>query len=229
MVPVLVNSCAAFSDTWGPFGALWRKFWPDCPYDLVLVTDFLERPAPDFDAVVELKQDYQWCGNLNNAIEKLGNPEIVMLTQDDFWVTKEVDGEKVQRAHEFMNYDPTKNGLVGCCRIVSNPPATEKLSFDSEWGEHPKGTMYRTSAGPAFWRTDYLKKLLARTRTVMEFYLHSPADEFPEKVLSMWPGQEAMTFTDSAVVRGKWDANIVEWARSLGIEVDTSKRGFYEG
>ena len=36
---VLVASCDKYADLLGPFSALWRKFWPDCPFEVVLVTE----------------------------------------------------------------------------------------------------------------------------------------------------------------------------------------------
>ena len=35
----LVVSCDAYADVVPAFIALWRKFWPDCPFETVLLTE----------------------------------------------------------------------------------------------------------------------------------------------------------------------------------------------
>ena len=36
---VLGASCDKYADILVPFSVLWRKFWPDCPFETVLVTE----------------------------------------------------------------------------------------------------------------------------------------------------------------------------------------------
>ena len=36
---VLVTSCDKYRDIDGPFIKLWRKFWPYCPFEVVLLTE----------------------------------------------------------------------------------------------------------------------------------------------------------------------------------------------
>ena len=39
---ILILSCDKYSDAWDPFFALFRKFWPDCPYKVYLATNELK-------------------------------------------------------------------------------------------------------------------------------------------------------------------------------------------
>ncbi len=45
-VTVLINSCDAYSDLWEPFFKLFSIYWPDCPYEIVLNTEY--KRCPDF-------------------------------------------------------------------------------------------------------------------------------------------------------------------------------------
>ena len=38
-ITVLVNSCDSYSDAWYPFFTLWKKYWPDCKYPIILNTE----------------------------------------------------------------------------------------------------------------------------------------------------------------------------------------------
>lgn len=42
---VLVASCDKYADLLHPFSILWKKYWPDCPFETVLVTE--SQPADD--------------------------------------------------------------------------------------------------------------------------------------------------------------------------------------
>jgi len=37
---VLIASCDAYSDAWAPFFALMKKYWPDCPYPIYLISNY---------------------------------------------------------------------------------------------------------------------------------------------------------------------------------------------
>ena len=60
---VLVASCDKYADLLGPFSTRWRKFWPDCPFEVVLVTENEPENAKElcFDRVVACGAGGNWC------------------------------------------------------------------------------------------------------------------------------------------------------------------------
>ena len=56
---ILVCSCDKYADLLDPFAVLWQKYWPDCPFETVLVT--------------ETKPDQELCFNRVVACGKGGN------------------------------------------------------------------------------------------------------------------------------------------------------------
>ncbi len=38
---ILVCSCDKYADVWEPFFKLFFKFWPDCPYPIYLLSNYL--------------------------------------------------------------------------------------------------------------------------------------------------------------------------------------------
>ena len=36
---ILVSSCDAYEDVWNPFFALFKKYWPNCKYNIYLNTE----------------------------------------------------------------------------------------------------------------------------------------------------------------------------------------------
>ena len=58
---VVVGSCDKYADLLGPFIALFRKFWPDCPFEVVLVTEH-DPHIEGFDRTIACGGGMNWGG-----------------------------------------------------------------------------------------------------------------------------------------------------------------------
>lgn len=96
---ILVCSCDDYMDCWPPFFHLLKKYWPDCPYDIVLNT---ESEVFTIDGLhVVCHQFYNKGENvpygerLLRHLNAIDTPYIFIL-MDDFFLRKEVDTAKIQ-------------------------------------------------------------------------------------------------------------------------------------
>lgn len=48
---IVVSTCDAYRDLWPAFFALFKRYWPDCPYKIVLNTETLDFQWPGFLAL----------------------------------------------------------------------------------------------------------------------------------------------------------------------------------
>ena len=64
---VLVCSCDKYADVVGPFAALYRKYWPDCPFETVLVTE-TDLGQSGFDRTIACGEGLNWCEMLVMAL-----------------------------------------------------------------------------------------------------------------------------------------------------------------
>ena len=53
---ILVNSTDRYSDTWQPFFTLLGRYWPECPYPIVLNTETLDFEHPG----LEIHASHTW-------------------------------------------------------------------------------------------------------------------------------------------------------------------------
>ena len=65
---VLVLTCKKFEPVWDPFFILFRKYWPDCPYELIMGTD-----VGSYSSVktISLGTDFGWSNNCIQIISTL--------------------------------------------------------------------------------------------------------------------------------------------------------------
>lgn len=220
---IVVPSCAAYSDAWGPFVALFRKYWPDCPYPVTLITDCADQ-SWDLGNVIALGSDSGWCANFLKGLEQI-KAERILLLQEDFWFNSAPDAPFIERALEMMKSDQK----VACFRLYPCPGPEVEVA--PRVGLIRPSASYRVSCQAAIWRDDELRWLLSKNNTPREFEIdgsqQSAAERSDRRYLSVmepdankWPLQYYCT----SIVRGEWDPNALEFCQRVGVPVDTSRR-----
>lgn len=204
---------------------LFRKFWPDCPYRLCLITDRLSASWSG-DAAVEVGSDLGWGANLMVGMAKLGYPRHVLLMQEDFFLSAPVKTDEIKRALSIM----LESGNNACFRLYPCPGPDVPL--DRGYGLIGHNAAYRVSCQAAIWHRPELEVLAHDARTAAEFelvgtprstkrcgclrYFSVLRDPDP----SNWP----MHYYCSAISRGEWEPDAVAFARAQGVPVDTGRR-----
>lgn len=213
---VLVASCDAYLDVVGPHVALRRKFWPDCPFETVLVTETL--PAAGFDRVVLTGKGKCWCEMLVEALDRIATP-YVLLMMDDYFLVRPVDtAQFLRRLEQAKAFDAAN------LRLNPNPPG--RMPFGS--GEDrlfafPKNVAYCVTCQAGIWNRGYLRGLAVRNRSAWEFErLGSFMLAGETRPLLVTPTRE-FPFVD-AVHKGYWEPWGVRALKENGIAYDFSKR-----
>lgn len=157
---VLVTSCDAYHDIEAPFLAMWRKYWPDCPFRLVLLTETL--PTPGFDETICTGRGKKWCQMLAEALEQIGTPYVLML-MNDYFLSSPVDtGRFMQRLREAKRFG------AASLRLMPNPPGKHPWE-GSDLMEMPKNTAYCVTCQATIWERGFLLSLARRNRSAWEF------------------------------------------------------------
>ena len=86
---VIVSSWDGFADCWPFFDHGLKKYWPDCPWRVLLMTT---GSVPQFEGIeaVNLQEDRGWATNLKRTLEHVSTPYVLYL-QEDYWIEKQVD------------------------------------------------------------------------------------------------------------------------------------------
>lgn len=212
---VLVVSCDAYADVVPHFILLWRRFWPDCPFETVLLTESIV--CDGFDRVLAVGKCNDWSPRISMAIEQISTPYL-MLVLNDYFLSETVDTSLVlHRLDEAKRFDAIN------LRLMPNPPGRKSMA-GTDLLEMPKNVAYCITCQIGIWNRDFFARLLSRTRSAWEF----------ERLGSFMVGDESrpllvtkyaeIPFID-AVHKGYWERSAVEVCERNGIEIDFMARG----
>lgn len=222
-ITVLVTSCDAYRDVEAPFLALFRKYWRDCPFELVLLTETglpvegLPSGTVGFDRVIATGKGKNWCAMLAEALEQVETPYVLLL-MNDYLLAAPVDTQSF-----LVRLGQARSFNAANLRLNPNPPGRTAWR-DTDLLEYPKNVAYSVTCQAGIWNREYLLGLARRNRSAWEFERYGSfmvGDE--TRPLLVTPTKE-FPFVD-AVHKGYWERTGVEVCSRNGIAVDFSARG----
>jgi len=235
---VFVNSCDAYRDCWSPFFTLFARYWPDCPYPIVLNT--WDEEAPETPLPVTATRlgggtgqvEPPWGARLKDALGLVTTPHILYL-QEDYFLHAPVDTDALERFRQNVDdLDAT------CLRIVE-PGGTGPL----ETTDNPdiwrvtEQSKYFVSMQAGIWPTEIMRDGLRRHESVHSWELFSHRRLLRQGATMYCLSQDKypigpdnpLPYVPTGIQAGKWRQDIVvDLFQSHGIDVDYSLRGFYQ-
>ncbi|MEG1011499.1 MAG: hypothetical protein RSD27_01845 [Ruthenibacterium sp.] len=166
---VLVCSCDAYEDLWQPFFKLLEKFWPQCPYEILLNT---ETKKFDYSGVLKVTtfvscaagKEKAWSKRLRQCLKTIDTPYTIFML-DDFFVSAPVDQSKIERCLQWMDNDEN----------IVNFSFVPTLWKDIDDGKYPdflrrsENALYKVNTQVGLWKTEELKKLLRNHESPWQF------------------------------------------------------------
>ena len=214
---VLVASCDRYADLLAKFSVLWRKYWPDCPYETVLVTETAPsgRDGLCFNRVIACGGGGNWCGRLVHALEQLSSPYVLLLC-DDYFLESPVDtGLFQKRLEQAQSFDAAN------LRLIPNPRPSHP--YENGLWEYRKQTAYCIATQAGIWNREFLLDLAKGKASIWEFERYGSFDVGDEpRPLLVTPTKE-FPFVD-AVHKGYWEPFGVYVCERNGIAIDFTVR-----
>ena len=215
---VLVASCDKYADLLVPFSTLWRRFWPDCPFETILVTESepLDRGQLCFDHIIACGVGGNWCSRLVQALEQIPT-QYVLLLCDDYFLESSVDTALFRkRLAQAQDLDAVN------LRLIPNPKPSQP--YKEGLSEYRKQTAYCIATQAGIWNREFLLGLAKGKASIWEFERYgSFAVEQEHRPLLVTPTKE-FPFVD-AVHKGYWERFGIEVCERNGVAIDFSARG----
>jgi hypothetical protein len=217
---ILVYSCWKNRDMWRIFLTLFKKYWSDCCYQLILLTDiydkdFLEESCK-FDQVVVL--DSNWHDMLMEGIKK-ADTDYVMLMMDDYLICDYVNSDDLE-----YYISKAKRYHAANIRLTESRTIPSKTYVkDEELNYYEPGTAYSFSTQPGIWDADFLKKYVKNEWSAWDFERRGSI----EVKVAGCPLLASKNYTfpyEEGVRRGKWMDNGISICKRNNIQIDFSKR-----
>ena len=211
---ILVVSCDKYSDLWKPFFSLFWRFWPDCPFDVYLLSNNINPAIPQVKSLL-VGDDISWSDSLQKGVSLL-KEDYILLFLDDLFLRESVNTKEVLEVFSWA--------VESDINYVRMNPMRNKPdeSLNDSIGILSKGVIYRTSTVVSVWKKNVLLDLLKDGESAwdFEFYGSIRSDKY-DRFYASWKDCFPIT---NAVIKGKWCKEAVRRLKSLGIEIDLTSR-----
>jgi hypothetical protein len=215
---IIISSCDAYADAWDPFFTLFFRYWQDCPFRVILISntlDYADRRIASF----KIKNDLGWSGNLIEVLNSLREDYIIYF-QEDYFLRKKVDSEKVMAALKLM-----EEIQAAYFRLYPCPGPDLPFDNNQEIGIISPNAPYRNSTQTAIWDRKILLSLLERGETGWEFETGGGIERsrrISQPFLSY--RAPAINYFCTAIVKGKYVFDAISFCRREAIKLDLKKR-----
>lgn len=215
---ILLYSCWKNSDMWAIFIKLFQKYWSDCPYQVILLTDRYEgeKEQYGFDEIVAL--DANWHDMIMAGIEKAGT-EYVMLFMDDYLLCDYIENDRIS-----FYVEEAKRHHAANIRFMESPTiVAEVYEKDSAYNYYEPGTAYSFSTQVGIWSVECLKKYVRPDWSAWDFERKGSVEvkDYDHPLLAA----RDYTFPyEEGVRKGKWMDNGIRLCHRNNIKLDFTKR-----
>lgn len=210
---ILVVSCDKYSDLWNPFFKSFFRFWPDCPFDIYLLSNHRYASISKVKSLL-IGSDISWSDNLYKGLDYL-KEDYVFLFLDDLFLFDFVKTDEVLKLFTWI-----VESNVNYVRM--NPSPKPDKRYNELVGIVSRGTIYRTSTVLSVWKKDILLNLLKTGESAWDFEIYGSlrSDKYENYYSTLGKYFSFM----NGVIKGKWRRSSVKMLKSLGIEIDLNKR-----
>lgn len=227
---IVVSSCDAYQDLWPAFFALFKRYWPDCPYSIVLNTETLDFQWEGLDIrTFHFGKGLAWGKRLKKTLKQISTDQVLLLL-DDFFFEAPVDACKLEQCIQWMRQNPEIANFSLFPDYFENIRDERFEGFELR----KRVTAYVVNCQAGLWNRKELISLLRNHESAWEF------EEFGtiraryykrHKKFYILSREAPLVFSypvGGAIHRGKWRKDMPAFFRKEHLEADFEKRGFIQ-
>jgi hypothetical protein len=204
-VAIIVSSCDSFFDAWRPFAIFFRKFWPDCPLDVLLIVNEL-RIRSQLLRPIAVGPDRGWASNLRCALQQLDRSHVMYL-QEDYFLTAPIRSEQLASDFSYA----VERGVDSFCFRARTNLENGFESLNERFGVVPSASDGRTRCQATLWKREALLSILREGETAWDFEAKGSARTRDMLVLSYATREDApIRYLMSAISRGLWNREAID-------------------
>lgn len=219
-VALLVCSCDYYSDCWEPIICSFKKYWPDCEYDTLIVSNHKDADIPGVK-IIKVGDHKGWASDTLKAVE-MTDYDYYIYFQEDYWLNKRVDNEAIKAhvQHCIENH-------VDYLKIEPDRPKCDQYRIgDSDYCKNPLNKRYTMDSAVAIWDRNLFKKICVPGHTGWDFeykiidYIKENHIEINSEVLhsTVIRSKGITMIPANGIQRGKWTPAGVEFLKENGFD-----------
>lgn len=213
-ISILITSCDKFYDTWDKVAYSFEKYWPNCQYEIYLMTNNIDFEHPKIKNI-KIGDDMTWSLNLISAIKQI-KTEYVFLWLDDVFLASEMDIIILKSIEDFII-----SNNINFLRLRPDPKPDKW--YNIYFGEIKQNSLfYRVSIFATIWKKSLLNSLLIENETAWDFELKG---SIRSKIYNKFYCTKTQPFSYiHGIEKGLWKRDAIIWLNSFGFEVDLNYR-----
>ncbi len=212
-ISILITSCDKFHDTWEIVTQSFIDYWPDCPYDIFLMTNEITYTHSKIKNI-QVGKDESWSLNLKKALSQI-NSKYVLIWLDDVFLSQKVDNYHFDLIEKFI-----KKNSINFLRLRAIPVPSK---WDGDFGEiYQNELFYRVSIFASIWDRKTLNDLLIDVESAWDFEIKgSIRSSKYNKFYCI--RNEPFTYIHG-IEKGLWKIDALNWLKTREIDVDLKYR-----
>lgn len=214
---IIIYSCWKNRDMWEIFSILFAKYWKDCPYQVILVTDEYHLSDKQYVFTKVVKKDAAWALMIKEAIKQAGTP-YVMLWMDDYLLCDYVINDDIEtQLARAIKYHAAN------LRLIESPACSGKYKNDGNIGYYKRGEAYSLATQVGIWDVEFLCRIMRDEWSPWEFErIASLQKDFPEQPVLV--SLDYVFPYEEGVRKGKWMIAGAKLCQRNGIKLNTEIR-----
>lgn len=216
LVTILVYAWDPYQPAWPVFCYGLHKYWPDCPYPLVFLTNELEAPCGTTIKVGGVNNFYH---KMVFALERIKTPFILFM-HEDYWIKDFVCTENIEQYVSLL-----ENGLAEYIRLIPIPPPDRDFYLDKRLGIINTNSEYRISFMASLWRVSTLQDLMDPSLSLWEHEKYGTrlSASYGDRFLSVKKSSYGIDYVVTAISNKLWSSAAYEYVEREGLLVDFDK------
>lgn len=224
MMTIVFIAYDGYNDLWEDCINLFRKFWPDCPYQVMFVNNEKEVQYTDIK-VIHTCKNAEWSCKAQIACENIDTPYICLLLED-FFFGAPIDTEQIKDSVSLIHKEKLRYyKLVNMNRAVKN--------HDSQYHNYnflhiiPESDEYGVSLQAAIWKKEYLQQLLGTENYNAWIFEFDRVRDAQGKPNTATPGcvfdNRNILHLQHGVIQGKYLPGTIRYFNNLGIHLNVER------
>ena len=221
---IVIFSCDKNEELWPIFYHCLNKYWNNHP-KTYLLTETIQ--SSYFDTINYNYDVEQWSKRIRYSLNDIKEDNIIFIC-DDCFLDKEVNLEKLEKSIEILENDGYSNIQFELCY--------DGADIDSKYPGFKDKTIYsayKFSFLCGLWKKEKLIDILKVDGNPWDIECSQKYDPDKHKFMEISDEKVISWFNDGyggngAVKYGRWRPSVVDFLKKENIEVDFSKKGFFE-
>lgn len=239
---ILINTCDAYCDAWGPFFRILEKTWPSAKnYNIYLNTESKQYNDSFFNVTVLNCIDgltkISWGERLLNALSRIDS-EYILFMLEDFFFEDKVDWMVIDRCIAYMEENERIASICFTSPMECSDSDYCNKMYNSDFPDfviRKQRAYYKYDASPSLWRKSKLIKCTFKKDTPWEWEFFGnmrtwcTKDVFYGRISTAPRVFDYDIIHGGAIHRGKWVGyKMRELKLKYSIDFDMSEREIIE-